>query len=78
MKADNPFNLLPPAVMAQVADDSGVYKANKHPAITYLSAFTAGIFISIAFVFILLRPLAHKPLLLVLRNLSVVSVSLLG
>ncbi len=27
------------------------YKANKHPAITYLSAFTAGIFISIAFVF---------------------------
>lgn len=51
MKADNPFNLLPPAVMAQVADDSGVYKANKHPAITYLSAFTAGIFISIAFVF---------------------------
>ncbi|UPQ38314.1 formate transporter FocA [Providencia rettgeri] len=51
MKADNPFNLLPPAVMAQVADDASVYKANKHPAITYLSAFTAGIFISIAFVF---------------------------
>lgn len=51
MKADNPFNLLPPAVMAQVADDAGFYKANKHPAITYLSAFTAGIFISIAFVF---------------------------
>lgn len=51
MKADNPFNLLSPAVMAQVADDAGVYKTNKHPAVTYLSAFTAGIFISIAFVF---------------------------
>lgn len=51
MKADNPFNLLPPAVMAQVADDAAVYKTNKHPAITYLSAFTAGMFISIAFVF---------------------------
>ncbi|UNH28127.1 formate transporter FocA [Moellerella wisconsensis] len=51
MKADNPFNLLPPAIMAKVADDACVYKANKHPAITYLSAFTAGIFISIAFVF---------------------------
>ncbi|ATG18007.1 formate transporter FocA [Providencia alcalifaciens] len=51
MKADNPFNLLPPAVMAQVANDVGVYKVNKHPAMTYLSAFTAGIFISIAFVF---------------------------
>ncbi|MBX6953574.1 formate transporter FocA, partial [Providencia rettgeri] len=51
MTADNPFNLLPPAVMAQVADDAAFYKANKHHAITYLSAFTAGIFISIAFVF---------------------------
>ncbi len=51
MKADNPFNLLPPVVMAKVADDAGVYKINKHPVITYMSAFTAGIFISIAFVF---------------------------
>ncbi|MDC9621703.1 formate transporter FocA [Xenorhabdus sp. XENO-7] len=51
MKTDNPFNLFPPAVMAQIADDSGVYKINKHPAVTYLSAIMAGVFISIAFVF---------------------------
>ncbi|MDC9613006.1 formate transporter FocA [Xenorhabdus khoisanae] len=51
MKTDNPFNLFPPAVMAQIADDSGVYKVNKHPALTYLSAIMAGVFISIAFVF---------------------------
>ncbi|MFD0705833.1 formate transporter FocA [Photorhabdus luminescens] len=51
MKADNPFNLLPPAVMAQIANDIGVYKTTKPVAITYLSAITAGVFISIAFVF---------------------------
>ncbi|EQB99618.1 formate transporter FocA [Photorhabdus temperata] len=51
MRADSPFNLLPPAVMTQIADDIGVYKTTKHPAITYISAITAGIFISIAFVF---------------------------
>ncbi|CDL87389.1 formate transporter FocA [Xenorhabdus cabanillasii] len=51
MKTDNPFNLYPPAVMAQIADDSGVYKVNKQLAITYLSAIMAGVFISIAFVF---------------------------
>ncbi|MBC8945252.1 formate transporter FocA [Xenorhabdus indica] len=51
MKTDNPFNLYPPAIMAQIADDSGVYKVNKHLAVTYLSAIMAGVFISIAFVF---------------------------
>ncbi|KLU16620.1 MULTISPECIES: formate transporter FocA [Xenorhabdus] len=51
MKTDNPFNLFSPAVMAQIADDIGVYKVNKHPAVTYLSAIMAGAFISIAFVF---------------------------
>ncbi|WP_323837363.1 formate transporter FocA [Photorhabdus africana] len=51
MKADNPFNLLPPAVITQIANDIGVYKTTKPVAITYLSAITAGIFISIAFVF---------------------------
>ncbi|PHM40181.1 formate transporter [Xenorhabdus mauleonii] len=53
MKTDNPFNLFSPAVMAQIADDSGVYKVNKHPTVTYLSAIMAGVFISIAFVFYL-------------------------
>ncbi|WP_340611024.1 formate transporter FocA [Xenorhabdus bharatensis] len=51
MKTDDTFNLFPPAVMAQIADDSGVYKVNKNPAVTYLSAIMAGVFISIAFVF---------------------------
>ncbi|MDX7017830.1 formate transporter FocA, partial [Klebsiella aerogenes] len=51
MKADSPFNLLSPADMAKVADDACCYKANKHIQTTYLSAFTAGMFISIAFVF---------------------------
>ncbi|EEG83868.1 formate transporter FocA [Proteus penneri ATCC 35198] len=52
MKADSPFNLLSPADMAKVADDACCYKANKHIPTTYLSAFTAGMFISIAFVFL--------------------------
>lgn len=51
MKADSPFNLLSPADMAKFADETCCYKANKRLKITYLSAFTAGIFISIAFVF---------------------------
>ncbi|WP_180560950.1 formate transporter FocA [Arsenophonus endosymbiont of Apis mellifera] len=51
MKANNLSNLLSPAAMAQLADNTGAYKVNKHPRITYLSAITAGIFISIAFVF---------------------------
>lgn len=51
MKTDTLFNLLSPAEMAHVADDVGVYKATKAPSITYLSAFMAGIFISVGFVF---------------------------
>ncbi|SFM90004.1 formate transporter [Izhakiella capsodis] len=51
MKADNPFNLLMPAEMAKVAEDAGVYKATKHPFTTFFLAITAGVFISIAFVF---------------------------
>ncbi|MDR0219170.1 MAG: formate transporter FocA [Enterobacteriaceae bacterium] len=51
MKTDNPFNLFPPAVMAQIADDNGVHKTNKKWVLTYLSTIMAGMFISIAFVF---------------------------
>jgi formate transporter len=51
VKADNPFNLLLPAAMAKVAEDAGVYKATKHPFTTFFLAITAGVFISIAFVF---------------------------
>ncbi|ACX87777.1 formate transporter FocA [Pectobacterium parmentieri] len=51
MKADNPFTLLLPAAMAKVAEDAGVYKATKQPCTTFYLAITAGVFISIAFVF---------------------------
>lgn len=51
MKADNPFTLLLPAAMAKVAEDAGVYKATKQPWTTFYLAITAGVFISIAFVF---------------------------
>ncbi|OAT57183.1 formate efflux transporter [Obesumbacterium proteus ATCC 12841] len=37
--------------MAKVAEDAGVYKATKHPLKTFYLAITAGVFISIAFVF---------------------------
>ncbi|VDZ94879.1 formate transporter [Salmonella enterica subsp. enterica] len=52
MKADNPFDLLLPAAMAKVAEEAGVYKATKHPLKTFYLAITAGVFISIAFVFL--------------------------
>jgi len=51
VKADNPFNALLPAAMAKVAEEAGVYKATKHPLTTFFLAITAGVFISIAFVF---------------------------
>ncbi|QKJ86602.1 Formate transporter [Paramixta manurensis] len=51
MKTDNLFDLLLPAAMAKVAEDAGVYKATKHPLTTFFLAITAGVFISIAFVF---------------------------
>ncbi|NIF20695.1 formate transporter FocA [Candidatus Pantoea multigeneris] len=51
MKANNPFNLLLPPAMAKVAEETGVYKATKHPLTTFFLAITAGVFISIAFVF---------------------------
>ncbi|BCU56219.1 formate transporter FocA [Enterobacter kobei] len=37
--------------MAKVAEEAGVYKATKHPLTTFYLAITAGVFISIAFVF---------------------------
>jgi len=51
VKTDNPFDLLLPAAMAKVAEDAGVYKATKQPLTTFFLAITAGVFISIAFVF---------------------------
>ena len=51
MKADNPFDLILPPEVAKVAENTGVYKATKHPLTTFFLAITAGVFISIAFVF---------------------------
>lgn len=76
VKADNPFDLLLPAAMAKVAEEAGVYKATKHPLKTFYLAITAGVFISIAFVFILLRQPVLARCLMAWRNLSGVSVSL--
>lgn len=51
MKTGNPFDLLLPSEMAKVAEEAGVYKAMKRPFTTFFLAITAGVFISIAFVF---------------------------
>ncbi|EBL5308152.1 formate transporter FocA [Salmonella enterica subsp. enterica serovar Newport] len=51
MKGNNFNSLLLPAEMAKVAEETGVYKTNKHPLKTFYISVTAGMFISIAFVF---------------------------
>lgn len=51
MKGNNFNSLLLPAEMAKVAEETGVYKTNKHPLKTFYMSVTAGMFISIAFVF---------------------------
>lgn len=51
MKGNNFNSLLLPAEMAKVAEETGVYKTTKHPLKTFYLSVTAGIFISIAFVF---------------------------
>ncbi len=51
MKADNPFRSFAPCRDGEVAEEAGVYKATKHPMKTFYLAITAGVFISIAFVF---------------------------
>lgn len=51
MKGNNFNSLLLPAEMAKVAEETGVYKTTKHPLKTFYLSVTAGVFISIAFVF---------------------------
>lgn len=51
MRTDNPFDMLLLAATAKIAEQAGVYKATKHPLKTLYLAITAGVFISIAFVF---------------------------
>ena len=40
-----------PAEMAKIAEDGAVYKATKNQFYSFISAITAGAYISIAFVF---------------------------
>ncbi|WP_260115564.1 formate transporter FocA [Vibrio sp. SS-MA-C1-2] len=47
----NPFDALMPADMAHLAEETGVYKATKKQIQSFYLAITAGVFISIAFVF---------------------------
>lgn len=47
----NQFDALLPPAMAHKAENVGVYKATKHPFQSFILAITAGVFISIAFVF---------------------------
>lgn len=51
MKTDNVVEALSPAEMTRVAENIGAYKASKHVMQTFFSAMTAGVFISIAFLF---------------------------
>lgn len=51
MSTDRIVDSLSPAEMTKVAENIGLYKVTKHPLTTIFSAITAGVFISIAFVF---------------------------
>ncbi|POT60023.1 formate transporter FocA [Citrobacter amalonaticus] len=51
MKNDISFDLRMPAEMAKIAEQAGVYKVKKKKELTFFLAVTAGVFISIAFVF---------------------------
>ncbi|MDN0096479.1 formate transporter FocA [Yersinia rohdei] len=51
MSIENPFDLRLPVDMAKLAEKIGIYKATKNPVTTFYLAMTAGVFISIAFVF---------------------------
>ncbi|MCE0557655.1 MULTISPECIES: formate transporter FocA [unclassified Motilimonas] len=47
----NPFDSLMPTEMAKKAEEVGIYKATKNPFQSLVLAISAGVFISIAFVF---------------------------
>ncbi|MGG7444559.1 formate transporter FocA [Kosakonia oryzendophytica] len=51
MDTGNAFDLRLPAEMAKVAEQSGLYKVTKKKELSFFLAVTAGVFISIAFVF---------------------------
>ncbi|MGY5955951.1 formate transporter FocA [Kosakonia sp. BK9b] len=51
MDTGNAFDLRLPAEMAKVAEQSGLYKVSKKKELSFFLAITAGVFISIAFVF---------------------------
>ena len=51
LKTDHAVEALSPAEMTRVAENAGAYKISKPAAQTFFSAITAGVFISIAFLF---------------------------
>lgn len=51
MDTSNAFDLRLPAEMAKVAEQAGLYKVSKKKELSFFLAVTAGVFISIAFVF---------------------------
>jgi formate transporter len=51
MDNSNAFDLRLPAEMAKVAEQAGLYKVSKKKELSFFLAVTAGVFISIAFVF---------------------------
>lgn len=51
MDTGSAFDLRLPAEMAKVAEQSGLYKVSKKKELSFFLAVTAGVFISIAFVF---------------------------
>jgi len=61
MDTSNAFDLRLPAEMAKVAEQAGLYKVSKKKELSFFLAVTAGVFISIAFVFYISVTMGPEP-----------------
>lgn len=61
MDTSNAFDLRLPAEMAKVAEQAGLYKVSKKKELSFFLAVTAGVFISIAFVFYITVTMGPAP-----------------
>lgn len=61
MSTGNPFDLRLPDEMAKVAEQAGLYKATKKKELSFFLALTAGVFISLAFVFYITVTMGPAP-----------------
>lgn len=61
MDTRNAFDLRLPAEMAKVAEQAGLYKVSKKKELSFFLAVTAGVFISIAFVFYITVTMGPAP-----------------